>query len=109
MISASCLTASTMVCHWLGQGDTVCHWIGQGSMVCHWLCQCSLSMPLLANIGPNRLWYSIPLITSVSLVYAATRHEEMGPILIHAVRFAVWIAVFMTVVVAVIQFMTWMI
>jgi hypothetical protein len=65
--------------------------------------------PLIADIGPHRLWYAIPLVTSVSLVYAATRHEEMGPILIHALRFAVWIVVFMAVVLAVIQLMTWMI
>jgi hypothetical protein len=64
---------------------------------------------LLAALGANRIWYAVPLITSVSLVYAATRHEEMGPILVHAVRFAVWIVVFMAVVGAVIQLMTWMI
>jgi hypothetical protein len=62
---------------------------------------------LLADIGPHRLWYALPLVTSVSLVYAATRHEEMGPILLHAVRFALWIVVFMAVVWAVIQFLTW--
>ncbi len=63
---------------------------------------------LLATLGPLRLWYSVPLVTSVSLVCAATRHEEMGPILIHAARFAVWILVFMTIVLAVIQFLTWL-
>ena len=63
---------------------------------------------LLAVTGAARLWYAVPLITSVSLVYAATRHEEMGPILIHAARFAIWILVFMTIVLAVIQLMTWM-
>lgn len=65
------------------------------------------SLSLLADVGPHRLWYAVPLVTSVSLVYAATRHEEMGPILAHAVRFAIWIVVFMAVVLAVIQFMTW--
>jgi hypothetical protein len=64
---------------------------------------------LLADIGPHRLWYAVPLIISVSLVYAATRHEEMGPILGHAVRFAIWILLFMAVVWVVIQLMTWMI
>jgi hypothetical protein len=63
---------------------------------------------LLADTGPMRLWYALPLITSVSLVYAATRHEAMGPILIHALRFALWILVFMAIVFAVLQFMTWM-
>lgn len=66
-----------------------------------WLC-------LLAAGGAARLWYAVPLITSVSLVYAATRHEEMGQILIHAFRFAIWILVFMAIVLAVIQFMTWL-
>jgi hypothetical protein len=46
----------------------------------------------------NRLWYTLPLIVSVSLVYAATRHEQMAPILYHAVRTAVWIVGFMLVV-----------
>lgn len=63
---------------------------------------------LLAVGGPARLWYAVPLITSVSLVYAATRHEEMGQILIHAARFALWILVFMAIVVVVLQLMTWM-
>lgn len=65
--------------------------------------------PLLSiALGPLRLWYAVPLVTSVSLVCAATRHEEMGPIVIHAVRFALWIVVFMAIVLAVIQFLTWM-
>jgi hypothetical protein len=44
----------------------------------------------------------------VSLVYAATRHERMGPILIHAARFALWIVVFMAIVFAALQAMSWM-
>ena len=41
------------------------------------------------------LWYAVPLIVSVSLVCAATRHELMGPIISHAVRFALWVLAFM--------------
>jgi hypothetical protein len=63
---------------------------------------------LLAALGAVRLWYAVPLITSVSLVCSATRHEDMGPILIHAFRFAVWIIVFMAIVLAVIQFLSWL-
>jgi hypothetical protein len=63
---------------------------------------------LLAATGIARLWYAVPLITSVSLVCAATRHEAMGPILIHALRFAIWVVVFMAIVLAVIQFLSWM-
>jgi len=52
-------------------------------------------LPLLAVMN---LWYALPLIVSVSLVCAATRHEEFGPILQHAMRFGLWIVVFMAVV-----------
>ena len=62
---------------------------------------------VLAAMGPLRMWYAVPIITSVSLVYAATRHEQMGPILIHAARFAVWIVVFMAIVFAVLQLLSW--
>jgi len=63
---------------------------------------------VLADMGPLRFWYAVPIITSVSLVYAATRHEEMGPILNHAARFAVWVVVFMLVVFAALQLMSWL-
>jgi hypothetical protein len=43
------------------------------------------------------LWYALPLIVSVSLVCAATRHELMRPIMHHAVRFGAWVAAFMAV------------
>lgn len=55
-----------------------------------------------------RLWYAVPLIISVSLVCAATRHEAMGAILIHAFRFAIWIIVFMGIMLGVFQFMSWL-
>jgi hypothetical protein len=64
---------------------------------------------LIAAFGAARLLYALPLITSVSLVYAATRNEDMNTILVHAVRFALWIVVFMAVVAAVIQLMTWLV
>lgn len=63
---------------------------------------------LFAAVGFVRLWYAVPLVTSVSLVCAATRHEEMGAILNHAARFALWIVVFMGIVLGVIQILTWM-
>lgn len=61
--------------------------------------------PLLADMN---LWYALPLIVSVSLVCAATRHEEFGPILNHAVRFALWIGVFMGGVMALLTLLDWM-
>ena len=50
---------------------------------------------LLLGIATAQLWYSVPLIVAVSLVYAGTRHEQMAPIISHAARFATWIVVFM--------------
>ena len=67
-----------------------------------------LSTCLLAALGAARLWYAVPLVTSVSLVCAATRHEDMGAILTHAFRFGVWIVVFMGIVLGVIQLLSWL-
>ena len=55
----------------------------------------------------NRLWYAIPLIASVSLVYGATRHELMFPILEHAGRFAAWILSFLAILFVVLTFVSW--
>ena len=63
---------------------------------------------VLAAMDPLRIWFAVPIIVSVSLVYAATRHEQMGPILVHASRFAVWIVVFMAIVFAGLQAMSWL-
>ena len=55
----------------------------------------------------NQLWYALPLVVVVSLVYAATRHEEMGPILSHAIRIGGWIVAFMVIVFAVLLVLSW--
>jgi hypothetical protein len=65
-------------------------------------------MFLIAALGVARLWYALPLVVSVSLVCAATRHEDMNAILVHAFRFAVWIVVFMGIVLGVIQLLSWL-
>jgi len=69
---------------------------------------CVAHMFLFAALGATRLWYALPLVTSVSLLCAATRHEAMDAILIHALRFAIWIVVFMGIVLCVIQFLSWL-
>lgn len=45
----------------------------------------------------NDLWYAVPLIVSVSLVYSATRHELAGPIVSGATRMAALICGFMII------------
>lgn len=53
---------------------------------------------LLAALSINRMWYALPLIVSVSLVYSATRHEQVKDIVQHALRTAIWIFGFMLAV-----------
>jgi hypothetical protein len=43
----------------------------------------------------NDMWYALPLIVAVSLVYSATRHERMRDITMGALRTGSWIAGFM--------------
>lgn len=65
-------------------------------------------IPLIAfAVGTNDMWYALPLIVAVSLVYAATRHEDMGPIALHAARIAAWIVGFMIVIFAVLYVVSW--
>lgn len=52
---------------------------------------------LLFAARVNDLWYAVPLIVVVSLVYSATRHELAGPIISGATRMAAWICGFMLV------------
>ena len=55
----------------------------------------------------NQLWYAVPLIVSISLVYGATRHESMGPILNNAVRAATWIVGFMATIFVILWAVSW--
>jgi hypothetical protein len=55
-------------------------------------------LAILATIWFSRMWYSVPLVVVISLVYAATRHEAMKPILEHSMRFGLWVLAFMFVV-----------
>ncbi len=57
----------------------------------------------LVGMEIHDFWYALPLIVAVSLVYSATRHERMGPILTHALRVGIWIVGFMLVVLVVLQ------
>jgi ABC-type sulfate transport system permease subunit len=49
----------------------------------------------------HNLYYAVPLIVVVSLVYSATRHEYMHAIINGAIRVAIWITVFMLIIFAV--------
>jgi hypothetical protein len=65
------------------------------------------NLPLLAALGISSFWYALPLVVAVSLVYAATRQEEMRPILEHSARIGVWIVGFMVCVFVVLLLLDW--
>ncbi|MBX9787899.1 MAG: hypothetical protein K2Y37_03210 [Pirellulales bacterium] len=52
------------------------------------------------------LWYSLPLVVAISLVYAGTRHEAMGDIIRHAIRFALWSLVILSGIFALLYFVS---
>ena len=54
-----------------------------------------------------QLWYAIPLLIAISLVYGATRHELMGPILAYAWRAGLWMVGFLGVIFAIVLVITW--
>lgn len=55
----------------------------------------------LANSIP-RLWYALPLVVVISLVYGATRHENLREIIIQSYRSMIWVVGFMAIIFAVI-------
>lgn len=65
----------------------------------------ALFLPPLAVVT---MWYAVPLIVSVSLVCAATRHELMRPIVEHGARFSIGALAFMGLVVGVLALLEWM-
>lgn len=64
-----------------------------------------LALAFASDLG--RLWYAAPLVVSVSLAYAATRHEQPTEILAHAARFGGWIVFFMVLIFGVLQALSW--
>jgi hypothetical protein len=55
----------------------------------------------------NMMWYALPLIVVISLVYSATRHEAMNAIVAHAARLGVMITGFMGVILVVLALISW--
>ena len=66
-----------------------------------------MSLTLFGN-WTGFLLHAIPVILAVSLVYGATRHELVQPILHNAYRTAVWTVGFMAVIVGILLVVSWM-
>jgi len=62
---------------------------------------------LLGTPGVYHFWYALPLVVAVSLVYAATRHEAVGPIFKHAAGCGAWIVGMMVVALVLLFLISW--
>jgi hypothetical protein len=69
---------------------------------------CVIPLAFIAAV-PGFFWHAIPLIAVISLVYGATRHELMGPIVRHAYHTAIWIFGFIAFIFAILWLVSWMI
>jgi hypothetical protein len=65
------------------------------------------SILLATSLLAPQLWYVVPLIVTVSLVYGATRHELPRPILQAAWHTALWMLIFMGSIFAVLWLVSW--
>lgn len=63
----------------------------------------------LLSISPTYLLYYLPLIVAISLVFGATRHEDMGLVLRHAFYTARWITGFMGLIFVVLLVIGWLV
>lgn len=63
----------------------------------------------MLSISPTYLLYYVPLIIAISLVFGATRHEDMTLILRHAGHTARWITGFMGIIFLILLFVGWLI
>ncbi len=64
-------------------------------------------LALLPLAAVNQLWFALPLIVVISLVYSATRHEAMNVILAHSLRLGIMILLFMIVIMVALAFLSW--
>lgn len=59
----------------------------------------------MLSISLTYLFYYVPLLIAISLVYGGTRHENLRLILTHAAYTGYWITAFMGVIFAVLLVM----
>ncbi len=62
----------------------------------------------MLSISITYLFYYVPLVVAVSLVYAASRHEDMRLVLRHALQTGYWITAFMGSIFLVMWAMSWL-
>ena len=66
-----------------------------------------MSPPILLGASLDLFGHGLFLVVVISLVYGATRHEHLGPILYHAYRTAFWIVGFVLIIAVVLSVVSW--
>jgi uncharacterized membrane protein YciS (DUF1049 family) len=61
------------------------------------------------TVSPTYLMYYLPLLLAISIVYGATRHEDMTLIWRNALHTAYWVSAFMGVIFLVLLVIGWMV
>ena len=62
---------------------------------------------LIAAFWGAKLFYLVPLVVAISLVYGATRHEYIPEILNQSLKSAIWVTTFMAIIFLVIFLAGW--
>lgn len=62
----------------------------------------------MLSISPTYLLYYVPLIVSISLVFGATRHEDIQMVMKHSFYTARWITGFMGIIFVVLVLLSWL-
>jgi len=56
----------------------------------------------LIGLGTAQIWYSVPLVIVISLVWGATRHERLPEIIAQSIKSLLWVLTFMGLIFALI-------
>jgi hypothetical protein len=56
----------------------------------------------LIALAAAQIWYSVPLVIVISLVWGATRHESLPEIITQSIKSLLWVLTFMGIIFAVI-------
>jgi hypothetical protein len=63
-------------------------------------------MNLVASIWDTQLWYALPMMLVISIVYGATRHEHLREIVRYSVSAFIWLFTFLAVIFAIVWWAT---
>jgi hypothetical protein len=56
----------------------------------------------LIGLSTAQIWYSVPLVIVISLVWGATRHERLPEIIAQSIKSLLWVLTFMGIIFAMI-------